>query len=195
MDGFVRRTAAGGMPASRIVAAIESEFGCVVSRNAIIGRCYRKGIPLVVANAQQAPDAEAFTAPRGPVADGGGEGERGVPAPSLAAPIPEIEPDEPDDLDDSGYMPLDFCMAPDGYFGPTRFIEARSNQCKWFATDSSAYDAPVCGEHALVGLSYCEEHAKRVHTVEGLNPARRRALQQLREQRKHQGLSMREIGD
>jgi len=101
-------------------------------------------------------DAPAACAPQPTQASGNGEG-------GLVHTLP-VDPDLGLMFEDA-YNPLDFEIPPEAYFGPTRFIEARSNQCKWFMTDSSAYDAPVCGEQHVVGLAYCPTHAKRVYTA------------------------------
>jgi len=206
---LVRSLAAQRVSSTEIAMELMRAFpgGGKLTRNAIIGKCHRKGITLdsrigfaidpkrAVASgriggqaprtvapkanyalgskpARAAKPASTPNAPRAEAQTGGRSTPPAPPANLITAPEaldPEFEPyvvrlQEPFDV-------LEMMMAPAGYFGPTRFIEARTDQCRNFTSAEHGMAAIVCGARTIVGGAYCQPCAKRIYATAGLSEA------------------------
>jgi GcrA cell cycle regulator len=144
MDAVLRRCRLSGLSCSQTAAVIKAEIGVNLSRNSVIGRACRLGLPHVDGQATKVYAAKVNRKKSGMAAPRFASVKKlKVPSfvPSKAEPVP---PPAEDDI-------------------PTKtLMELEPGDCRW-RVDKPLRNEPYgfCAKEALPGLSVCAQHAPR----------------------------------
>jgi GcrA cell cycle regulator len=149
MDAVLRRCRLDGLSCSASAAVIRKEIGVSVSRNAVIGRACRLGLPSIDHTLTKSRAARRnrtkskLSATR--IAPAKKQPKPLSFVPTTAEPIPEPAEDD----------------IPTKTFDE---LEWNDGCCRW-RVDRSYKDRPYgfCAKEALPGLTFCESHARRAY--------------------------------
>jgi GcrA cell cycle regulator len=151
MDNMLRLLRRDGISASRSSEIISKHFGIDISRNAVIGRAMRLGLPQISARKAEIWARKRSTAPvlRGKKVVWGTGRDRRKAFSHNKASLPRLksEPVPPPADDDI----------------PTKtLMELEPGDCRW-RVDKPLRNEPYgfCAKEALPGLSVCAQHAPR----------------------------------
>lgn len=165
---------ADGLGSGDIAARLSDEFDCNVTRNAVIGRCFRMtlsiGAPLSTAQKddvrRRLDDEKSAGKPLRawrPMIE-----KRRVcfdASPVITDRRPQVRtlvlPAVVKDADPA----FDAPPAPaELTYGPASLLDIRQDQCRFIAGEPSASCPCMCGMKVRAGASYCESHHARVYT-------------------------------
>lgn len=185
-----------GFSGSHIAETLSKEFNQVVSRNAVIGRAYRKGISL---GAFISPEAAARRAEKAEIADANlQEGRRLVAerarrlaeerAQRASVAMKEAEEEHvPEPRTNQGpFAPVADAPLTNLKGGRlVALVDIRKDQCRWI--DHEPVGDCMCGLTVRPGSSYCPDHHARVWVPAPTRRARPRSDAELAadERRRH----------
>lgn len=165
---------AEGLAASDIAARLTDEFDCNVTRNALIGRCFRLRISI---GARLSPAQKDDLLRR--LDDEKSAGKPLRPwrpriekrrvcfdaAPVFATREPQVRTLALPALARGEGPAFDAPLAPaELTYGPSSLLEIRQDQCRFIAGEPSAFEPCFCGMKVRAASSYCGDHHAVTYT-------------------------------
>lgn len=141
----LKRLVAQGLSSGQIVKHLSGTY----TRNAVIGKAYRLGLPRSPEAARHLKTAGARKAVALQRAIAGIKSTRGKSVPRKTAPIPNSEPLPPPAETDVARI--------------TSVLDLQSHHCRWISGDPKQPGWGYCGARKVDGLPYCEHHARRAY--------------------------------
>jgi len=140
-----------GLSASKIAA----KLGGDVSRNAVISKAHRLGIPHGAAKVPSEPKPPKPPRPLNPPA------AAEPPMPQAPAPAP-LTVDRPPASQPAGTTPAQAVVVPRS--AGVTIMELREAMCRFPLGDPTTPEFRFCGTQASTGLPYCAHHAQIAYT-------------------------------